>query len=99
MMPRKVLIREADLEWLYATHRMLSYTDLAAGIGCCTDTLKRILVREGLQEFDGAKYQVRRGHDVPQWNRPCIDCGSPERRPRNWFFCRSCRDRLGYEET
>ena len=65
-MPTKVRIGETDLLWLYQNHDKTTYHEQAERIGCCVDTLKRILVREGLQEFDGAKYQVRRircGHD------------------------------------
>ena len=53
-------LTERDLEWLREAHEDESYPAMARRIGCCVDTLKRILVREGLQDFDGAKYQVKR---------------------------------------
>ena len=59
-MPRNVSVSNADLKWLQKNHLNHSYSELAQRVGCCVDTLKRILVREGLQEFEGAKYQVRR---------------------------------------
>ena len=97
-MPKTVHVSDADRDWLHANHHQHSYTQMADRIGCCVDTLKRILVREGLQQFDGAKYQVSRDFEVEQWERPCLSCGSTERRPKHWFFCRPCRADLGYEE-
>lgn len=97
-MPRVVRVSDADMAWLRTNHDYYSYSDLAQRIGCCVDTLKRILVREGLQEFDGAKYQVRREFDEKTWERPCMSCGSTEKRPKNWFFCRPCRREIGYED-
>jgi len=97
-MPRKIYVSEASKVWLRDNHLDVSYPDMAFHIGCCVDTLKRILVREGLQEFDGAKYQVRRNHDIPTWTRPCMVCKSEEERPKGWYLCRPCRTRAGYDE-
>lgn len=98
-MPKTVHVSDADLNWLKKNHTTHSYPDMARRIGCCVDTLKRILVREGLQEFEGAKYQVaQRNHKQAMWERPCMGCGEPEHRPRFWYFCRSCRKNLGYTE-
>jgi hypothetical protein len=97
-MPKPVRVSNTDLDWLRANHDSHSYTELARRFGCCVDTLKRILVREGLQEFDGAKYQVRREFDEKLWARPCMCCSSTELRPKNWFFCRPCRKKMGYED-
>ena len=71
---------------------------MASHIGCCVDTLKRILVRQGLQEFDGAKYQLRREHSLPTWSRPCINCGDTEVRHKNYYYCKTCRIEMGYSE-
>ena len=97
-MPKVVRVSDTDLGWLRTSHHTHSYHDLAQRIGCCVDTLKRILVREGLQEFDGAKYQVRRDFEEKTWVRPCMSCASTEKRPKNWFFCKSCRKTMGYED-
>ena len=97
-MPRKVLISEENMAWLRAEHRHHSYLAMAKRIGCCVDTLKRILVREGLQEFDGAKYQVKRAHDQDMWDRPCIVCKDTTPRPRNQYMCGKCRRRAGYSD-
>lgn len=97
-MPKMVPISDEDRSWLHHNHHDQTYTDMAARLGCCVDTLKRILVREGLQEFDGAKYAVRRDFKVEQWTRPCLSCGSKEKRPKHWFFCRPCRADMGYED-
>ncbi len=98
-MPRSVSVSDTDLRWLRKNHFNKSYSELAQRMGCCVDTLKRILVREGLQEFEGAKYQVRRDFEGKTWNRPCMSCRAPEERPKNWFFCRSCRKTMGYEDV
>ena len=97
-MPRFVRVSGADLFWLQENHRDKNYSTMARHIGCCVDTLKRILVREGLQEFDGAKYQVRRDHNEVKWTRPCMSCGNSSKRPKNWFFCKPCRKDMGYED-
>lgn len=97
-MPRSIRVSDADLAWLRENHRNEPYAEMARRMGCCVDTLKRILVREGLQEFDGAKYQVRRDFEDKLWTRPCMSCGNTDPRPRNWFFCKPCRKDMGYEE-
>jgi hypothetical protein len=97
-MPRVIRVTDADLSWLQKNHRTTNYSEMARRIGCCVDTLKRILVREGLQEFDGAKYQVRRNFEEILWSRPCMSCGDTHKRPKNWFFCKPCRKDMGYED-
>lgn len=97
-MPRNIRVSDSDLSWLRQNHRLKTYSDMAQRLGCCVDTLKRILVREGLQEFDGAKYQVRRDFQGKTWTRPCMKCGDKTERPKMWFFCKSCRKELGYED-
>lgn len=91
-MGRKISISEEDMAWLRKNHEHLSYGTMAKRLGCCKDTLKRILVREGLQEFDGAKYTP-----VPKvntWNRPCMRCGCTKSRPKNLYYCDPCRANL-----
>lgn len=90
-MPKRVPLSHDDIEWLRENHESMSFTAMAQRLGCCTDSLKRILVRQGLRDFDGAKYQLNRNATQSYWTRPCISCGDPERRPRNWYFCRDCR--------
>ncbi len=97
-MPRSVNLSAADKKWLKNNHTTQSYTAMANRIGCCTDTLKRILVRMKLRDFDGAKYQVRRDAETQLWSRPCLSCGADEPRPKNHYFCPACRRQLGYEE-
>jgi len=96
-MPRYVVVSAENIEWLKANHSRSTYTAMASKLGCHVDTLKRILAREGLQEFEAAKYTAALKH--PKWTRPCILCSKPETRPRNWFMCSSCRKKNGYEET
>lgn len=93
-MPRQISLEEVDLIWLRKEHHEQTYTGMAKRIGCCVDTLKRILVREGLQEFEGAKYQVRAKQEM--WTRPCVKCNSKQVRPKNHYFCKPCRRTMGY---
>lgn len=97
-MPKPIEIDERELNWLKENHRKTTYALMADKIGVCVDTLKRMLVREGLQEFDGAKYQLKRDTDIKMWSRPCLDCLDSTPRPKMWFYCRECRKKRGYEE-
>lgn len=97
-MPRVVAHQSDDLQWLRENHTNVTLTDAAARMNVCVDTLKRLLVREGLRDFPGAKYQVARLTQTETWDRPCIQCGRRDTRPRNWFFCRPCRSTRGYED-
>ena len=97
-MPRSIHVADEDLSWLRENHQVESYAVQAERIGCCIDTLKRILVREGLQDFDGAKYQVKRNHCQDRWSRPCMACGDSKARPKNHYFCRRCRRDRGYDD-
>ena len=62
-MPRRVNVDEENLSWLKANHSRLSHKELASKFNCCVDIIKRILVRHNLQDFDGAKYQVKRAYE------------------------------------
>lgn len=95
-MPRKILITDERMAWLRENHDTQPFSTLAKEIGCCVDTLKRILMREGLAEFDGAKYAVRRDHAEAKWTRPCIGCKCSRPRPKQHYFCKKCRSRAGY---
>lgn len=98
-MPKMVRVTDANLTWLKENHDTETYIDMAKRLDCCVDTLKRILVREDLQDFDGAKYQVRTKIDPSKmWKRPCMTCGEEEERPRFWYFCNKCRKTMGYTE-
>ena len=97
-MPRRVNVDEENLSWLKANHSRLSHKELASKFNCCVDTIKRILVRHNLQDFDGAKYQVKRTYEEKTWQRPCMDCGDTKKRPKNWYYCIECRGKRGYEE-
>lgn len=97
-MPKRISMTEETRAWLHDNHTSTSYSDMAAVVGCCVDTLKRILVREGLQEFDGAKYVLRRDFEEEQWTRPCMSCGDKTPRPKNHYFCPKCRCKMGYSD-
>lgn len=97
-MPKRVPITEQQYEWLEDNHTKVSYEHMAEQLNCCVDTLKRILVRRGLQEFDGAKYQLPRDHDKQMWTRPCVCCGDTKPRDRGYYMCIRCRAKAGYIE-
>lgn len=97
-MPKRVPVTDEQYEWLESNHDKVSYDRMAAYVGCCVDTIKRILVRQGLQEFDGAKYVLPRGHDEQMWTRPCICCRDERPRQKGYYMCLGCRAKAGYIE-
>lgn len=90
-MPKRVAITEEEISWLRRVHKETSYTAMAEQVGVCVDTLKRILAREGIEEFDAAKYVVAPKLSLQTWERPCIGCRSKERRPKWQYFCDRCQ--------
>jgi len=78
------------LDWLVvAVESDTSYATMAAKVGCCTDTLKRILHRNGIVEFEGAKYANK---PVPvMWTRPCTRCSDTKPREKWLYFCATCK--------
>ena len=70
-----------------------SYREMAKQLSVCTDTLKRILVREGLAEFEGAKYACKPGHKnfSSSWQKPCLKCRDDSPRPKGQFICNDCK--------
>jgi len=94
----KIILSEKQKSFLENNHKAMTLVDMAAHIGCCVDTLKRILVRLELREFTGAKYVAARTSSVQQWERPCMDCQDNAPRPKGHYFCRPCRMKRGYEE-
>lgn len=94
-MPKKCLVTQSDIDWLRSHHTSLPYTAMAKRLNMCVDTLKRVLAREGIQEFDAAKYVVAPKLQLQMWTRPCTGCRSPERRPKWTYFCSRCQRRHG----
>jgi len=70
-----------------------TYKEMASYMEVCTDTLKRILVREGLAEFDGAKYAVAPSHKSQQktWERACLKCRKSITMPKWQYVCDKCK--------
>ena len=52
-MPKVVTVTDDNMNWLREHHDTVTLTEAAERIGVCVDTLKRILVREGLRDFEG----------------------------------------------
>jgi hypothetical protein len=79
------------LEWML--HNDYSYRAMARRFDISSDTLKRILIREGLAEFDGAKYAIvsQEIENLDLWERPCIKCKSSDPRPRWQYVCDNCK--------
>lgn len=65
---------------------------MAKEAGCCVDTLKRILNREGIAVFSAAKYQTSKRERQATWVRPCLSCGSKKPRPKWQFVCNACKE-------
>ena len=63
---------KADLVWLEKTFRsnQMTLRAMAQEIGCCVDTLKRILHREGIAVYPAAKYQTSKTKNDGTWTRP-----------------------------
>ena len=69
-----------------------TYRAMARRFGCCSDTIKRILIREGLAEFNGAKYAITANKsEIDNWERACIKCKSTDPRPRWQYVCNKCK--------
>ena len=73
-----------------AVATQVPYRDLAAYMGCCTDTLRRILVRHKLAFFGSEKYLVCDRDEPAMWTRPCIRCRATTKRPRTQYICDDC---------
>lgn len=99
-MPKQISVTQAQLDWLEeAVDDGTSYTAMAEKIGCNVDTLKRILMRNKLAFFEGAKYVVARETTVKMWNRACMTCGSKEERPKWQYICDGCHDKSEEAES
>lgn len=92
-MPKKIVLSEEQVAYLRASHDKIPFTQLASELGMCVDSLKRFLVRLGLQEFEGAKYTLPRDKGVQLWSRPCLSCKDDRPRAKWLYFCDSCRGR------
>lgn len=97
-MPKKVNISEHTMRWLRKNHDSFTHKELASKVGCCVDTLKRILHREGLQYFEGAKYVATNETPVQKWSRACIRCKDTKPRPKWQYICSGCWGKE-YEDT
>jgi len=92
-MPKHIILTQEQEEWLEENCETLSYADQARHIGCCVDTLKRILMRRGLVFFDGAKFATAASEHVEMWSRPCMNCGCTKKRHKWSYVCDSCKSR------
>ena len=100
-MPPRIALTDQDIDWLTRNHASLTFRQMARHIGCCPDTMKRILARHGLREVTNLKQLSSRTDleaQAPMWTRPCLGCGDTEPRPKWWFFCRPCRSDMGYDD-
>ena len=97
-MPKKVVIPKQFMKWLIENHEDYTHKQLAFRAGCCVDTMKRLLHREGLQTFEGAKYVAINENPLKMWDRPCIRCKCTKSRPKNQYICSPCWGRE-YEDV
>lgn len=91
MSSRRPLTTEEVGRLRYMLNNDYSYRAMSKAFGVCTDTLKRMLVREGLAEFDGAKYAVSPKPDWEMWERPCMRCKDDKPRPKWQYICDRCK--------
>ena len=87
-MGHSIKLSVEQVEYLKQNHLKTSYADMSRKLGVCADTLKRMLVRLELQEFNGAKYHHRQKPKT--WKRPCMKCKCTKPRPINQYICTSC---------
>ena len=92
-MSRMKLTKEQVSRLRYMYNKDYSYRAMSKAFGVCTDTVKRMLVREGLAEFDGAKYAISPMHktQAAMWKRPCLKCGDATPRPKWQYVCDRCK--------
>jgi IS30 family transposase len=89
---RKSLTNGQKKRLRYMLDNQYTYRAMADYMNVCTDTLKRILVREGMAEFDGAKYAVSPQKSLQKmWNRPCMKCKDDSARPKWQYICDRCK--------
>jgi hypothetical protein len=96
--PKKIILSKDFLVWLRLNHNDFTHKELADKANCCVDTMKRLLHREGLQIFEGAKYVAINENPLKMWERPCLRCKCTKPRPKNQFICNPCWGRE-YEDT
>ncbi len=83
-----------------ATPKTAAWSKLAGhDVTVCTDTLKRILVREGIADFPGAKYVISPAREAKTWTRPCLRCRAVSTRPRFQFLCDPCKAEDADDDT
>ena len=70
----------------------MTLKQMADQVGCCVDTLKRILNRENIAIYTAAKYQTSKTKNAGSWARPCMKCGSKKSRPRWQYICTPCKE-------
>jgi TorA maturation chaperone TorD len=92
-MGKRIEITKKQRAWLKRNKTNLTDQELADHIGCCIDTLRRILMREGLAHYDAAKYVVAESRRQRKWCRPCLVCGTKEERPLWQYVCARCKKR------
>jgi hypothetical protein len=92
-MGRRIELTRAQLKWLTDNADYLTEQDLADHVGCCIDTLRRILMREGIRFYDNAKYVVAESRRQKRWARPCLICKTKEPRPKWQYVCNRCKKR------
>jgi hypothetical protein len=90
-MSKRFSLSSEQANWLKNNHSNFTNAHLARQLGCCVDTLKRIMMKMELAYFPGAKYHYRSKPKV--WSRPCMICGCTKSRPINQYRCTPCHER------
>jgi hypothetical protein len=91
-MPRRIPTSAEQIAWLKEAKRSgTPYAEMAKVIGCCEDTLKRILVRHNIATFSSEKYNAI-AFQGATWERPCNRCRCTKPRPKFQFTCDTCHE-------
>jgi hypothetical protein len=90
-MPRVYALAPEDEQYLKRYHNHHSFVEMAKRLRCDVVTVKRILVKLGLRDFENPKFYARRR--LEEWSRPCLRCRDDTPRPKNQYVCDRCHDR------
>lgn len=84
-MAKPFILSEEQWAYLKAHRYSMTLKDIAAHLGCSTETVRRRL--------DALDTQFKPPEEMV-WTRPCMSCGDDRERPKGHYFCDRCRSRI-----